>query len=72
MADTKVVVVFAGNDMVPHVATREAHQRSLKFSCFTRKGLFQHYRHKTDIAARADDVSSLGQSRHCGCERRDL
>src|SRR6266853_698280 len=28
--------------------------------------------HKTDIAARADDVSSLGQSRHCGCERRDL
>src|ERR1700674_4200613 len=30
------------------------------------------YWHKTDIGARADDVSSLGQSRHCGCERRDL
>src|SRR6202043_3234694 len=31
-----------------------------------------HTWHKTDIGARADDVSSLGQSRHCGCERRDL
>src|SRR6202048_5064946 len=36
MADTKVVVVFVGNDMVPHVAARGAPQQSLKSSCFTR------------------------------------
>src|SRR6266404_385602 len=27
-----------------------------------------HTWHETDITARADDVSSLGESRHCGCE----
>src|SRR5258708_12489881 len=26
------------------------------------------YWHFSDVTARADDVSSLGESRHCGCE----
>src|SRR5260221_10044981 len=33
-----------------HVATRETHQRSLNFSVFIRKRLFQHYRHFSDMA----------------------
>src|SRR6266436_4231053 len=27
-----------------------------------------HTWHETDVTARADDVSSSGESRHCGCE----
>src|SRR5258705_736552 len=27
-----------------------------------------HTWHFSDVTARADDVSSLGESRHCGCE----
>jgi hypothetical protein len=30
--------------VVPQVAAREAHQRSLELSCFTRKILLQQYR----------------------------
>src|SRR5882724_727681 len=41
-----------------HVAARETHQRSLKFSFFARKRLFQHYRHETDMPGRPDDVCS--------------
>src|ERR1700730_17590910 len=37
------VVVLVGSDVVPHVSAREAHQRSLKFSCFARKRLLQQY-----------------------------
>ena len=42
-ANTKVGGRLVGNDVVPQVAAREAHQRSLKFSCFTRKILLQQY-----------------------------
>jgi hypothetical protein len=52
IADTKGRGV--GNDMVPHVAAREAHQRSLKFSCFTRKRLFQHYLPQADSCTAAN------------------
>jgi hypothetical protein len=42
--------------VVPHVAARETHQRSLKFSFFTRKRLFQHYRHEASLVASSCDV----------------
>src|SRR5258706_13994841 len=45
-----------------HVATRETHQRSLKFSYFTRKRLLQQYRHFSDMAGSADDVCCWGKS----------
>jgi hypothetical protein len=35
--------------VVPHVAAREAHQRSLEFSYFTRKRLLQQYRRKAVV-----------------------
>jgi hypothetical protein len=50
------VVVLVGNDVVPQVAAREAHQRSLKFSCFTRKILLQQYRSIANIGRRPDYV----------------
>jgi hypothetical protein len=46
----------------PHVAAYETYQRSLEFSFFTRKRLFQHYRHNSEITARAPDVRFRKQS----------
>jgi hypothetical protein len=48
------VVVFVGNDVVPHVAARETHQRSLEFSFFIRKRLLQHYLPRGDIAGQLE------------------
>jgi hypothetical protein len=45
------VVVFVRNNEVPHIATYETHQRSLKFSFFTRKRLLQQYLPVTDMTA---------------------
>jgi hypothetical protein len=50
------VVVFVRNDVVPHVAAHEAHQRSLEFSDVTRKGLLQQYLPSADMAARLRNV----------------
>src|SRR6266478_345381 len=43
------VVVFVRNNVVPHVATYETHQRFWKISLVTQKRLFQHYPPKADI-----------------------
>src|SRR3984893_5175189 len=59
------VVVLVGSDVVPHVSAREAHQRSLKFSCFARKRLLQQYRRKADVL----DGSMPDDLRHLGCRR---
>src|SRR6478752_1265707 len=42
-------IVFAVIDVVPHLAAREAHQRSGEFSAISEKGLFQHNRHGPDL-----------------------
>jgi hypothetical protein len=54
----------------PHVATRETHQRSLKFWYFTRKRLLQQYRHFSDMPRQPDNVRSRGQSRNPAAGRR--
>jgi hypothetical protein len=41
VVSTRVGGHLAQNDVVRHLSAREAHQRSLKFSCFTRKILLQ-------------------------------
>jgi hypothetical protein len=38
-------VAFALIDVVPHIAARETHERSWKFSIISQKGLFQHNPH---------------------------
>jgi hypothetical protein len=52
---------LVGNDVVPQVAAREAHQRSLKFSCFTRKILLQQYLPRGDIGCLAWNGSGADQ-----------
>jgi hypothetical protein len=52
--------------MVPHVAARKTHRRSLEFSFNTPKRLLQQNRHQTDTATRLAKVryaitSEVGQ-----------
>jgi hypothetical protein len=47
--------------VVPHVAARETHRRSLEFSFFTRKRLFQHYPHLTDVDSLRMVLSEQGK-----------
>jgi hypothetical protein len=43
------MVVFLVSDVVPHVSTREPHQRVWRISFVTPKRLLQHYLPETDI-----------------------
>jgi hypothetical protein len=43
-------------ELVADSRRRETHQRSLKFSYFTRKRLLQQYRHETDMPKYLGDV----------------
>ena len=45
------VVVFAQNDVVPHVSACETHQRSLRISFVRRKRLLQHNLPKPEVVA---------------------
>src|SRR5882724_11063893 len=45
------VVVFVRNDVVPHIAACETHQRSYKIFVVIPKGLFQHYLPEGDIGS---------------------
>src|ERR1700686_1264205 len=52
------MIDFRLNDMVPHVAARKTHRRSLEFSFNTPKRLLQQYRHKSAVGGRAEHVRS--------------
>jgi hypothetical protein len=43
--------LFALIDVVPHIAARETHERSLGFSVISQKAIFQHNRRIADIPA---------------------
>src|SRR5580700_705404 len=49
------VVGFVRNDVVPHIGPCETHQRSFKFSCFTRKILLQQYLPEVAIQSLASE-----------------
>src|SRR5580700_5902759 len=56
------VVSFVRNDVVPHIGPCETHQRSFKFSFFTRKRPFQQYPPEADAQECGWPDSDLGQS----------
>jgi hypothetical protein len=50
------MVVFPVSDVVPHVSTRERHQRVWRISFVTPKRLLQHNRHVSDMLIDPENV----------------
>jgi len=50
------VVVFVRNDVAPHIAAHETHERPWKILAGTPKRLLQQYRHKSDMRTQSPHV----------------
>jgi hypothetical protein len=59
-AVTEVACELWQNNVVPQMIIRSPNVRPGEFAIGDAKRLLQHNRHISDVAARADDVSSLG------------